>query len=238
MDRTAQNPGFFVSGGQVFLSSFSVSFDESLSRRLVSGYTNLGLHSALLVFLGPFSLEVAGHVLARTFLDASSVLVLDLLELLVSTSENYLPAQLFFLGLLLEEQRAPGGRWQFSGSQQSAGAGGIAPRAGAVSAGAIDLAEREHFAGCAGRHGEEQRAPGGWRALRLLPRTLRQARQVDCHIRESSENLSTLSSSLVPHARLFSLHPSLVSQNSSLSHGLGAMNSCNKGVEYEYSVRG
>ena len=32
---------------------------------------NLGLHSALLVFLGPFSLEVAGHVLARTFLDAS-----------------------------------------------------------------------------------------------------------------------------------------------------------------------
>ena len=41
-----------------------------------------------------------------------------------------------------------------------------------------------------------------------------------------SENLSTLSSSLVPHARLFSLHPSLVSQNSSLSHGLGAMNSC------------
>ena len=37
LDRTAQNPGFFVSGGQVFLSSFSRSFDESLSRRLVSG---------------------------------------------------------------------------------------------------------------------------------------------------------------------------------------------------------
>ena len=36
----------------------------------------------------------------------------------------------------------------------------------------------------------------------------------------------SLPSSLVPHARLFSLHPSLVSQNSSLSHGLGAMNSC------------
>ena len=40
------------------------------------------------------------------------------------------------------------------------------------------------------------------------------------------ENLSTLSSSFVPHSRLFSLHSSLVSQNSSLSHGLGAMNSC------------
>ena len=71
---------------------------------------NLGLHSALLMFLGPFSLEVAGHVLARTFLDAScllalsmllSVMVLDLLELLVSTSENNLLAKLFFLGLLI-----------------------------------------------------------------------------------------------------------------------------------------
>ena len=70
---------------------------------------NLGLHSALLVFLGPFSLEVAGHVLARTFLDASclpallvllSVLVLDLLELLVPPSENILPAIQFLLGVL------------------------------------------------------------------------------------------------------------------------------------------
>ena len=66
------------------------------------------------------------------------------------------------------------------------------------------------LAGCAGRHGEDQRAPGGWRATRSLPGAPRQA----------------LSSSLVPHARLFSLHPSLVSQNSCLSHGLGAMNSC------------
>ena len=42
---------------------------------------------------------------------------------------------------------------------------------------------------------------------------LRQARQVDCHIRESSSNLSDLASSFVPHARLFFLHPSLVSEN-------------------------
>ena len=118
----------------------------------------------------------------------------------------------------LEEQRAPGGRRQFSGGQgqQFAGAGGVAPRAGAVSAGFIDPAEREHFAGCAGRHGEEERAPGGWRALRPLPGALWQVRKF--HRR-------ALSSSLVPHARLFSLHPSFVSQNSSLSHGLGAMNS-------------
>ena len=92
--------------------------------------------------------------------------------------------------------------------------------------------KREQFAcdavlsGFAGRHGEEQRAPGGWRATRPLPGALRQARQVDCHIRESSSNLSHLASSLVPHTRLFSLHPSLVSENSCGSHGLGAMNSC------------
>ena len=38
--------------------------------------------------------------------------------------------------------------------------------------------------------------------------------------------IESLNTSFVPHSRLFSLHPSLVSQNSSLSHGLGAMNSC------------
>ena len=68
----------------------------------------------------------------------------------------------------------PGGRRQSSGSQQFAGAGGVAPRAGAVSAGSLDLAEREHFAGCAGCHGKNQRAPGGWRALRPLLGALRQ----------------------------------------------------------------
>ena len=65
----------------------------------------------------------------------------------------------------------------------------------------------------AGRHGEEQCAPGGWVTLRSLPGTLRQVRNFH---RRVSENLCTLSSSLVPHARLFSLHPQLVSQNSSL----------------------
>ena len=82
--------------------------------------------------------------------------------------------------------------------------------------------DRGHFDGRAGRHGEEQRAPGGWRALRPLPGALRQVRNFH---RCVSENLISLSPSLVPHARC-SLHPSFVSQNSSLSHGLGAMNSC------------
>ena len=81
------------------------------------------------------------------------------------------------------------------------------------------MLKREQFAcdpvlaGFAGRRGEEQRAPGGRRATRPLLGALRQARQVDCHTR-------------VPHARLFSLHPSLVSENLCGSHGVGAMNSC------------
>ena len=60
------------------------------------------------------ALEVAGRVLARTLL---GVLVLDLLELLVLTSENNLLAKLFFAGSPVrhfEEQRALGGRRQFS----------------------------------------------------------------------------------------------------------------------------
>ena len=68
-------------------------------------------------------------------------------------------------GVAGSPDRAPGGGWQSS------------PRAGAVSAGSLDLAEREHFDGCAGRHGEEQRAPGGWRAPRPLPGALRQVRK-------------------------------------------------------------
>ena len=78
-----------------------------------------------------------------------------------------------------------------SGSQQFAGVVGsdVATRAGAVSTssarswrarGASNLAvsKREHFAcdavlaGFAGRHGEEQRAPGGRRATRSLPGAL------------------------------------------------------------------
>ena len=55
---------------------------------------------------------------------------------------------------------------------------------------------------------------------------LRQARHSDCYTRETSSSLSDLASSFVPHARLFSLHPSLVAENSCGSHGVGAMNSC------------
>ena len=93
-----------------------------------------------------------------------------------------------------EEQRALGGRWQFSGGQQFAGAGGVARCAGdsrvdereqfaceAVPSGGsqsltgaggvalldsdspavpIDLPGQDHVAGCAGRQGVEQPAPG------------------------------------------------------------------------------
>ena len=154
----------------------------------------------------------------------------------------------------VEEQRALGGRWQFSGGQQVAGAGGVARCARdsrvderehfaceAVSSGGsrsstgagcvalldrdslavpIDLPGQDHVAGCAGRQGVEQPAPGTRWGFRPLTGALSQARKLH---RRAIESLNT---SLVPHSRLFSLHPSLVSQNSSLSHGLGAMNSC------------
>ena len=61
---------------------------------------------------------------------------------------------------------------------------------------------------------------GRW-GFRPLTGALRQARKLQ---RCAIGNLSSLSSSFVPHSRLFSLHPS--SQNPSLLHGSGAMNSC------------
>ena len=64
---------------------------------------NIGLRSALFVFLGLFSLEVVGRVLARTFL---GVVVLDLLELLVLTDENTLMAKLSFLSFLITMLRS------------------------------------------------------------------------------------------------------------------------------------
>ena len=67
---------------------------------------------------------------------------------------------------VLEQQRAPGGRWQSSGSQRLAGAGGGAPRDGAFPAVPIDLAGQDHVAGCAGRQGVEQPAPGRRRSFR------------------------------------------------------------------------
>ena len=163
---------------------------------------NLGLHSALpCEILGPFNisyvLQVAGHVLASSLLEASS-----LLALLAVTLPRVLVQSLLLLlavGVLVVLATLP---YRSENILHAV------------------------LAGFAGRHGEELRAPGGRRATRPLPGALWQARQVDCHIRESSANMSDVASSLVPHARLFSLHPSLVSQNSCLSHGLGAMNSC------------
>ena len=189
MDRTAQNPGFFLSGGQGFLSSFSGSFDESLSRRLVSGYQEP--RTAQCSARVSRSLQPRGRWARSGKNISGSQQFAGVVGVAQRAGAGFSGASRFdereqfaYEAVLpgshdrhLEEQRAPGGRQQFSGSQQSAGAGGVAPRAGAVSAGAIDLADREHFAGCAGLHGEEQRAPGGWRALRSLPGALRQVRK-------------------------------------------------------------
>ena len=61
-----------------------------------------------------------------------------------------------------------------------------------------------------------QRAPG-W---------VCQGRRVsECDNRQTLSSLSDLASSFVPHARLFSLHPSLVSENECSAHGVGGMNS-------------
>ena len=51
---------------------------------------------------------------------------------------------------------------------------------------------------------------------------LRQARLRECDNRETLSSLSDLASSFVPHARLFSLHPSLLSENSRRVHGVCA----------------
>ena len=99
-------------------------------------------------------------------------------------------------------------------------AGGVALLDSDSPAVPIDLPGQDHVAGCACRQGVEQPAPGTRWGFRPLTGALRQARKLH---RCAIENLN---SSLVPHSRLFSLHPSLVSQNSSLLHGLGAMNSC------------
>ena len=152
----------------------------------------------------------------------------------------------------VEEQRALGGRWQFPGSQHVAGGAprcardsrvddrelfacaAASPGGSLVSSGAgcaalldgdsravpIDLPGHDHVSGYAGRQGVEQPAPGMRRGFRPLTGALSQARKMH---RRAIESLNT---SFVPHSRFFSLHPSLVSQNSSLSHGLGATNSC------------
>ena len=144
---------FFVSGGQVFLSSFL----GSLSRRVNSGSPEPRTAQC--------SLRVSGSL-------------------------------------------QPRGRWARSGSQQSAGAFGALMLLVLLACSSLlhvllqwsedilmdELAVMD----------EEQRAPGGWRAPRPLPGALRHVRNFH---RCVSENLTSLSSSLVPHAR-FSLHPS------------------------------
>ena len=68
--------------------------------------------------------------------------------------------------------------------------------------------------------GESSRALKGQACSRksgdLFDRSAMSSLQVD----------SAFVSAFVPHARLFSLHPSLVSNNSCGAHGVGGMNSC------------
>ena len=185
---------------------------------------NIGLRSALFVFLGLFSLEVVGRVL-----EVSSLLALLGLPWVLVVCENTLLATLFFSGGrqfagVGDDVEASSHASHVlcdvgsSGNQQLADVAGSAgfqqssPRAVAV--------ERGHFDGRSGRQGVEQPAPGTRWGFRPLTGALSQARKLHRHAIES------LNTSLVPHSRLFSLHPSLVSQNSSLSHSLGAMNSC------------
>ena len=213
-----QNPGFFVSGGHVCISTFSGSFDKFLSRRLDgSGEEPRTAHQ-------------------RTALYDSRYL-----QHLLSGAESSCRD----LSHRVQAGLGKVGRWTrsgelSSGSQHSAGDAGsaVVPCDGARqhwrARGACNFAAfmREHVvcgivhAWFAGRHGEEQRAPGGRRATCTLPGAHWQTRLRECDNRETLSSLSDLASSCVPHARLFSLHPSLVSENSCGSHGVGAMNSC------------
>ena len=202
MDRSAQNPGFFVSGGQVFLSSFL----GSLSRRVDSGSQEP--RTAQCSVRVSRSLQPRGRW-ARSGKNASGrqqsagVVALCAGDSRVDEREQFAC------------EAVPSG-----GSQSLTGAGGDALLDGGSPAVPIDLAGQDHVAGYAGRQGVEQPAPGTRWGFRPLTGALRQARKLQ---RCAIENLS---SSFVPHSRLFSLHPSLVSQNSSLLHGSGAMNSC------------
>ena len=126
---------------------------------------NLELHSALLVFLGPFSLEVAGPDVcwrcwccsacwrcifwSFSFLDEREQLCLQSCSFWVSCGWS---TAVFF--------------WEASSLLTLVALLRVLVQFLLVLS---TLPEREHFAGCAGRHGEEQRAPGGWRALRPLP---------------------------------------------------------------------
>ena len=177
---------------QVFLSGqgFSFSFLGSLSRRVDSGYQEP--RTAQCSARVSRSLQPRGRW-ARSGKNASGCQL--------SAGDGGVASRVDereqFPCEVLEQQRAPGGRWQSSGSQQLAGAGGGALRDGAFPAVPIDLAGRDHVAGCAGRQGVEQPAPGGRRGFRPLTGALRQARKLQ---RCAIENLSSC------HHLLFRIH--------------------------------
>ena len=88
-------------------------------------------------------------------------------------------------------------------------------------------------AGCAGRHGVEQPAPGGRRAPRSCAEALsRKARRRESDAPKALPSLSSLhfDSAFLPVERSFSLHPSLVTDDSCHTHETRLCNSC--GVEH------
>ena len=124
MDRTAQNPGFFVSGGQVFLSSFL----GSLSRRVDRGSQEP--RTAQCSVRVSRSLQTRGRW-ARSGKNASGCQL--------SAGDGAVASRVDererFPGEVLEQRRAPGGRRQSSGSQSLTGAGGDAPLDGRAGGG-------------------------------------------------------------------------------------------------------
>ena len=147
LERSAQNPGFFVSGGQVFLSSFL----GSLSRRVDSSSQE---HRT-----AQCSLRVSRSLQPRGRWARSGKNAFGRAGAGSSGASRFNEREQFACEAVLsgspdrhfEEQRALGGRWQFSGSQCLAGAGCDAPLDGAPPAVPIELAGQDHVAGCAGR---------------------------------------------------------------------------------------
>ena len=122
MERSAQNPGFFVSGGQVFLSSFL----GSLSRRVNS--SSQEHRTAQCSLRVSRSLQPRGRW-ARSGKDAFGRAGAGSSGAARFDEREHFAGEAVLSELLdshVEEQRALGGRWQFSGGQQVAGAGGVA----------------------------------------------------------------------------------------------------------------
>ena len=224
LDRTAQNPKFFVSGGQVFLSSFSGSFDESLSRRLVSGYQEL--RTAQRSARVSRSLQPrgrwarSGKNVSRCQIYASAVGVAPR-DGAASSGASRFEREQFACEAVLS-----GLLWVVDGSflEASSLLALVALLRVLVQFLLVlsTLPSENILLGVLAVMVRRSVLREDGRALRPLPEALRQVRKFH---RRVSENLSSFI--FFDSACTIVLSPSsLVSQNSSLSHGLGAMNSC------------